>query len=119
MTKRIELDINSGVAEVKLNRPEKHNALDHAMFESLIDVGEKLAKDRSIRAVILYGAGKSFCAGIDLSIFSGESSSDDFLNKMEPRDDSLANYYQSAAYVWREIPVPVIAALHGAVYGGG
>ena len=60
MPKRIELDINSGVAEVKLNRPEKHNALDHAMFESLIDVGDKLAKDRSIRAVILYGAGKSF-----------------------------------------------------------
>ena len=80
MTKRIELDINSGVAEVKLNRPEKHNALDHAMFESLIDVGEKLARDRSIRAVILYGAGKSFCAGIDLSIFSGESSSDDFMS---------------------------------------
>jgi len=119
MDDRVITNIKDGVAEVELNRPNKHNALDHNMFESIIEVGDQLAKDSSLRAVILYGAGKSFCAGIDLSMLAGEGSSLNLADKMKPRKGSLSNYYQSAAYVWREIPVPVIAVLHGAVYGGG
>ena len=119
MNDRLNLTVKSGIAEVQLNRAKKHNALDHKMFESLIETGERLSKDNSIRAIILHGSGKSFCAGIDLTMFAGEGMSQDFSKKMLPREKSLANYYQSAAYVWREIPVPVIAALHGVTYGGG
>ena len=119
MNKRICFSIKDNVAEVKLNRADKHNALDHEMFEAIIKAGDQIAQDDSIRAVLLYGAGDSFCAGIDLTMFADEGLAKDFTKRMKPRDHSLANYYQSAAYVWREIPVPVIAALHGAVYGGG
>jgi len=119
MSDRIDFDIKDNVAEVRLNRAEKHNALDHKMFEAIIKIGDQIAHDNSVRAVILHGAGESFCAGIDLSMFAGEGMAADFLKKMQPRKGSLANYYQSAAYIWREIPVPVIAVLQGAVYGGG
>ena len=119
MRERISFYIEDNIAEVKLNRADKHNALDHEMFEAILNIGDQLARDDSIRAVILYGAGESFCAGIDLSMFAGEGLADDFNERMKRRDSSLANYYQSAAYIWREIPVPVIAVLHGAVYGGG
>ena len=119
MNERISFYIEDNVAEVKLNRADKHNALDHEMFEAILRVGDQIAQDDLIRAVILHGAGDSFCAGIDLSMFAGEGLAHDFNEKMKRRDSSLANYYQSAAYVWREIPVPVIAVLHGAIYGGG
>ena len=119
MNKRICFSIKDNVAEVKLNRADKHNALDHEMFKAIIKAGDQIAQDDSIRAVLLYGAGDSFCAGIDLTMFADEGLAKDFTKRMKPRDHSLANYYQSAAYVWREIPVPVIAVLHGAVYGGG
>ena len=119
MNNRVITNIKEGVAEVELNRSDKHNALDHKMFESIIEVGDQLAKDSSIRAVILHGAGKSFCAGIDLSMFAEEGLTSNHPERMKPRKSSLSNYYQSAAYVWREIHVPVIVALHGAVYGGG
>ena len=119
MNERISFYIEDNVAEVKLNRADKHNALDHEMFEAILRIGDQIAQDDSIRAVILHGAGDSFCAGIDLSMFADEGLTHDFNERMKRRDSSLANYYQSAAYVWREIPVPVIAVLHGAVYGGG
>ena len=119
MSDRVNFDIKDNVAEVRLNRAEKHNALDHKMFEAIIRIGDQIAHDDSIRAVILHGAGESFCAGIDLSMFAGEGMASDFLKRMKRREGSLANYYQSAAYIWREIPVPVIAVLQGAVYGGG
>ncbi len=119
MAERVVVDIENHVATVTLNRPDKHNALDIAMFEALIDAGESLAKNRSVRAVVLHGAGDSFCAGIDVSVFAGRGigvASDD---KMTARGDSPANFFQSAVYVWRELPVPVIAALHGVIFGGG
>ena len=106
------------IATVRLNRPEKHNAIDKAMFDAFIDVGKTLAAERSLRAVVLTGNGANFCAGIDLSMFAMNKTN--FEPKtLAARDDSLANYYQSAAYVWRELPVPVLAALRGAVFGGG
>jgi enoyl-CoA hydratase/carnithine racemase len=116
MTERITVAISDHVATVALNRPDKHNAVDHDMFEAIIRVGSDLASDRSLRAVILHGVGDNFCAGIDVSVFAGGGVDP---GSLEPRDDSPANYYQSAAYVWREMPVPVIAALHGAVFGAG
>jgi len=119
MTDRVTIEIESHVAEVTLNRPEKHNAIDLAMFEAVIDAGESLANDASIRAVVLHGAGDNFCAGIDLSVFQGDGL--DGLDKQafQPRNGSPANFFQSAAYVWRALPVPVIAAIQGVAFGGG
>ena len=106
------------VAIVRLNRPEKHNAIDKSMFDAFIEVGKRLAAERSLRAVVLAGNGTNFCAGIDLSMFAMNESNFD-PQTLAAREDSLANYYQSAAYVWRELPVPVLAALKGVVFGGG
>lgn len=119
MVDRVVIDIQNHVASVKLNRPNKHNAVDIAMFEAIIDAGESLAKDRSLRAVVISGAGDSFCAGIDVSVFAGKGIGSAGADNMAVRGSSLANFYQSAAYVWRELPVPVIAALNGVVFGAG
>jgi enoyl-CoA hydratase/carnithine racemase len=89
------------------------------MFKELIDAGDSLAEDADVRAVVLSGAGTNFCAGIDLSVFQGGGL--DSLDKtaFNPRDGSPANFFQSAAYVWRALPVPVIAAIEGAAFGAG
>ena len=116
MADRVTVEINDHVAKVVLNRPEKHNAVDHAMFDALTETAESLAADGSLRAVVLCGRGDNFCAGIDVSVF--QSGAFDPAS-MQPRDGTPANYYQSVAYLWRELPVPVIAALHGAAFGAG
>ncbi len=109
--------IEGHVADVCLNRGDKLNALDKAMFDALIGCGRELAADRSVRAVVLHGDGRSFCAGLDFASFMASPKA---LDEMLARDtDSIANFAQRAAWVWREVPVPVIAALHGHVYGGG
>jgi enoyl-CoA hydratase/carnithine racemase len=119
MSDRVDISIENHVALVRMNRPEKHNALDHESFEALIDAGEALARNGAIRAVVLAGAGESFCAGIDRSVLeaAGAAGVDDRL--MQPRGGTPANFYQSAAMVWRELPVPVVAAMHGVAYGAG
>ena len=119
MAERVVVNIENYVASVTLNRADKHNAVDVAMFEELIETGEALAKDRSLRAVVLHGAGESFCAGIDVSVFAGQGIGASDAGNLQPRENSPANFYQSAACVWRELPVPVIAALHGVVFGAG
>ena len=106
------------VATVSLNRPDKHNAVNLDMFKALAETGKELGGDRSVRAIVLAGDGASFCAGIDLSVFQGDGLQE-LKNNMAPQSDSPANFFQRAAYVWREVPVPVICALHGAVFGAG
>jgi enoyl-CoA hydratase/carnithine racemase len=118
MTDRIELAMRDGVAQVSLNRPDKYNAVDRGMFDALIETGAILAADKSLRAVVLHGNGDNFCAGIDISVFQGGGDGIDPA-AMQPQANSLANYFQSASWVWRDLPVPVIAALHGAVFGAG
>lgn len=118
MSDRIIVEVRDRIARVALNRPDKHNAVDRRMFDALIETGSALADDRSLRAIVLHGTGDNFCAGIDVSVFQNGSEGVD-PSTMQPRDGSPANYYQSAAYVWRELPVPVIASLHGAVFGAG
>ena len=115
---RILLEIDAAVASVKLNRSDKKNALDREMFEGLSNAADRISADRSIRAVVLHGAGDSFCAGIDLALLADETL--DFRTALTtPRGDSAANFFQHAAYAWRELSVPVIAALRGVVFGGG
>ena len=117
MNDRVRVEVSDGVADVRLTRGDKHNGLDRRMFEAIIDTGTKLAGDRSLRAVVLSGEGPSFCAGLDFASFMREGA--DFEALLAPRDDSPANFVQQAAWVWAELPVPVIAALHGYVFGGG
>jgi len=118
---RVKVEIADGVAEVTLNRPDKLNALDPAMFEAIIAAGESVAQAPSLRAIILTGAGKGFCAGLDKETFAAIAAGGGGPTPAElaKRTHGLANDYQQVAYVWRTLPVPVIAAIHGVALGGG
>lgn len=121
MSERVRIEIRDHVAEVTLNRPEKYNALDREMFGAVTEAGASLARNGAVRAVVLAGAGGNFSAGLDTSTFS-ESQGDGpgfAADAMQPRGDSPANVFQSPAWVWKAMPVPVIAALEGVVFGGG
>ena len=121
MSERVIYSIENGVADVRMNRPEKMNALDSAMFEGLITTGRELAGNKSLRAVVLSGEGRAFCAGLDFISFQAMAGDADrpARNLMEQDPDSPANFAQAAAFVWNELPVPVIAAIHGVAFGGG
>jgi enoyl-CoA hydratase/carnithine racemase len=122
MSDRVVYTIEDGVADVRLNRPEKMNALDPAMFKAIIATGKELASNPSLRAVVLSGEGKAFSAGLDFMSFQAMADSDREglpSDIFEPGPDSPANFAQQPAYVWQVLPVPVIAAVHGVAYGGG
>ena len=121
MNDRVSVTIEDGVADVRMVRTDKMNALDNAMFEALVATGERLKTEPGVRAVVLSGEGRAFCAGLDTSNFarmaSGERSGDRLLTvERTPRG---ANRAQNAVLVWRDLPVPVIAAVHGVALGGG
>jgi enoyl-CoA hydratase/carnithine racemase len=106
-----------GVATVTMVRVDKHNALDQAMFEGLMEAAERLASDVSVRAVVLHGEGKSFCSGLDVASFmSGGGGTGVLLTRDEGR---VANFAQRVTYDWSLVPAPVIAAIHGNCFGGG
>jgi len=119
MSNVVEVVVDEHVAVVRLNRPEKHNALDRESFAALIEAGTRLANEASVRVVILTGAGDSFCAGIDRSMLEDVNASAIADGLMRPRGRTGANFFQDAALVWRDLPVPVIAAVHGVAYGAG
>lgn len=116
---RITLDAQ-GVADVALVRADKMNALDFAMFDALAAAIDRLKNEKGLRAVVLHGEGKAFCAGLDMGRMAA-------LNKGEPggfrdlrtRTHGIANSAQYVGMGWRELPVPVIAAVHGVAFGGG
>ena len=131
MAKRVSIQIEDGVADVQLARPEKMNAIDADMFRDLTEAGASLAQDPSLRAVVLSGQGRAFCAGLDMGSFQamGEGPRQNGAGARDrgatedaglfERGESPANRAQRAAWVWQELPVPVIAAVHGVAYGGG
>ncbi|MEZ5262303.1 MAG: crotonase/enoyl-CoA hydratase family protein [Acidimicrobiales bacterium] len=119
MDERVTVQVDGGVADVRLNRPEKMNALDPAMFKALVETGEALKADPSVRAVVLSGEGRAFCAGLDFSSFQAMAGSDGFEVAAEPKGGRITNIGQQAAYVWAEMPAPVIVAVHGVALGGG
>ena len=125
MNDRVTVDIQDGVADVRLVRADKMNALDNAMFEALVETGERLKTEKGVRAVVLSGEGRAFCAGLDMGNFQqmasgerrgGERTVDELTRG---RTEAGANRAQQCCYVWREVPVPVIAAVHGVAFGGG
>lgn len=128
MTERIEWTRHpDGVVELQLSRADKMNALDSAMFDALIAAGEQLRNESSARAVVISGRGKAFCAGLDMQSFErmGNSAGSDVLGAgtagadLVQRTHGFSNAAQYVAMVWRDVPVPVIAAVHGVAFGGG
>jgi len=117
VAERVDVEIDGHVAEVRLSRPEKHNALDFAMFEGISAAIDRLAGERSVRAVVLHGEGKSFCSGLDFPSFLAEGRPIDAM--LERRDGEDANLAQRVAYGWQTLAPPVIAAIHGNCIGGG
>jgi len=124
MTERVTVAIDRGVADVRLNRPDKLNALDTGMFVALVDAGARLAADPSIRAVVLSGEGRAFSAGLDFAGFMAMAGSDGAgagsgLAVIGATDGRITHPAQQAAHCWTEVPVPVIAAIWGHCLGGG
>lgn len=116
-TNRIDIEIKNHIAHVSLARPEKHNALDMEMFQSIVNTIKILKKDRSIRAVIVSGQGPDFCTGLDVkSVLKSTKGPLKLLFKLNPWSSNLA---QRVSTDWQKLPVPVIAAIHGRCWGGG
>ena len=119
MSERVSLTIEECVAHVTLNRADKYNAVDKGVIDGLVEAAHEISGDRNVRAVVLSGAGEHFCAGIDLAMFQAEEPVFGPQAMAPQGDDTAANYFQRPATVWRELPVPVIAAIHGICYGAG
>jgi enoyl-CoA hydratase/carnithine racemase len=118
---RVTITIDAGVAEVVLNRPDKLNAWDRAMFDAVSAAGERLRAEPGLRAVILSGAGRGFSAGLDTSSFADGAQGLEILRAelLQTVHGTASNRFQHPCTVWADVPVPVIAALHGPVYGAG
>ena len=115
---RVSVEIKDHIAHVTLTRADKMNAVDPAMAEAIVAAGESLIDNADIRAVVLSGEGRGFCAGLDVASFSAFAAMDTEARIM-PRSHGDANLMQQVALVWRAVPVPVIAALHGVAFGAG
>jgi enoyl-CoA hydratase/carnithine racemase len=117
-TQRVQVTVADHVATVTLSRPDKHNALDRAMFEGIAAAAAEVAATPGVRAVVLHGDGPSFCSGLDVaSILADGPDGFAFLNdRSGPREANLA---QRVSTDWLDLPFPVIAAIHGNCFGGG
>ena len=112
MKDRVSIDLKEGVADVRLIRADKMNALDRAMFDGIVEAGEQLAKMKGLRAVVLSGEGRAFCAGLDMQSFAamGDASVPG-ARDLAKRTHGIANVPQQCAWQWRTLPVPVIAEI--------
>lgn len=114
---RVLVEVSDHVANVTLTRPDKHNALDQAMFEAITAAAMRVSETAGVRAVVLHGAGPSFCSGLDLA--SLMAAGDGIEGVTRELESEVPNRFQQVAHGWTALPVPVIAALHGNCLGGG
>jgi len=124
MADLVTIEIQDHIADVRLNRPEKMNALSGELWKAIIDAGEQLGDNQDIRAVVLSGNGRCFCAGLDMASmqrFQDEDSSATLSNAIPIArpDVRPGNLAQRASLIWKRLPVPVIGALHSVTYGAG
>ncbi len=125
MDDRVKITISDHIADVRLVRPDKMNALDAAMFDALVAASGRLAQEKAVRAVVLSGEGRAFCAGLDMGRFAamkdsgGNGIAGGETRDLTARTHGLANYPQQAVWGWRQLEVPVIAAIQGVAFGGG
>ncbi|MFW2333444.1 crotonase/enoyl-CoA hydratase family protein [Ilumatobacter sp.] len=122
MSDRVTVSITDGIADVRFNRADKRNALDGAQFAAIEAVGEELKHTPGLRVVVLSGEGESFCAGLDFAMFSGmagDGERDSQGNPGDIPDGRITHRGQQICWVWQELAVPVIAAVHGHALGGG
>src|SRR6476646_4338458 len=125
MEERVSISISEGVAAVRLVRADKMNALDQAMVDALGAAPGRLSKDKGVRVVVLSGEGRAFCAGLDMGRFAamkekgGNGMPGGENRDLTKRTHGQANAPQQAVWGWRQLPVPVIAAVHGVAFGGG
>jgi enoyl-CoA hydratase/carnithine racemase len=125
MSDRVSVSMSDGVADVRMVRADKMNALDALMFEALVATSDRLAHEKGLRAVVLSGEGRAFCAGLDMGRFAamnengGNGIAGGEKRDLRVRTHGQANFPQAAVWGWRQLPVPVIAAVHGVAFGGG
>jgi enoyl-CoA hydratase/carnithine racemase len=119
MAERVSVSMEGGVADVRLNRAEKLNALDQAMFQALVETGSALSNDRAVRAVVLSGEGRAFSAGLDFASFMAMGNAESGRTLLSRDTSRPGNLAQRVAWIWTEVPVPVIASVHGVAFGGG
>lgn len=120
MSELVKISIENHIADVRLNRPDKLNALSEEMFAAIGEAIDRLAGESKARVVVLSGEGRGFCAGLDTSLFSTLSNSnEDGTSLVVRRKNGIANWAQYVGYGWKQLPMPVIAAIHGACIGGG
>jgi enoyl-CoA hydratase/carnithine racemase len=119
-------EVRNGVAWIALDRPEKRNALSVEVWNALGDIGRELSENPSVRVAIVYGNGKSFCAGLDLTMLSSPggmlgadvSGAERESSDRGPIEASIARLQESFSWL-ATAPFPTIAAVHGHALGAG
>ncbi len=124
MSDRVSITIDNGIADVRLTRADKRNALDSEMFRAIAAAGERLKTQAGVRCVVLSGEGKSFCAGLDMGSMNQlagapPANGEEQTNAGDINDGSITHLAQQICWVWQELPMPVISAVHGHALGGG
>lgn len=117
MSDRVRIHSEGNLGYLALTRPDRHNGMDFAMLRALVAARRQLAKQRHLRAVVVYGEGPSFCAGLDVkSVLAQPLRAALMATELYRRS---ANLFQRWSMDLRKLPLPVIAAIHGNCFGAG
>ncbi|HWC75119.1 MAG TPA: enoyl-CoA hydratase/isomerase family protein [Gemmatimonadales bacterium] len=113
MSDRVLVNVTGGILTATLNRPEKRNAIDTAMIDGLLEMLERADLDAAVRLVAIRGAGRDFCAGMDLNelLASADQSTE--------QNRRAALHFAQVFIRMRRLPKPVVAIVHGRALAGG